>query len=128
MIYDDGSSLTTYDDGSTLSIGSDGSRASTPAPGFAGDKAEATRFQPHNPDQSQPWWASGAMYGFQAVIDNHFRKQPVPTGSTPVTYAGQNGRTYANGTMVQQDPLGIGSIPPILLLAGLGLLIYMTGK
>lgn len=128
MLYDDGSSLTTYDDGSTLAIGTDGASSSTPVPSFSGDRAESMRLQGFSQDQSVPWWQSMATYGFTRAIDNHYRNPPTPSGSQPATYSGQNGRTYANGVMVPNDPLGIGSIPPVLLLGGLALLVYMTAK
>lgn len=127
MQYEDGSYFEQYDDGSTLSIGTDGSTKATPVPSFSRDESEARRLQGFSQDQSVPWWQSMATYGFSRAIDNHYKNPPLAAGSTPTTYAGQNGRTYANGRM-EADPLGIGSIPPILLLGGLALLVYMTAK
>lgn len=90
----------TYDDGSTISY--DGrSVSSTPAidagvGGWTQDSAEADKLARFYP-QGAPWWQQLATYGATRAIDAHYKRAEADRTAQPITFAGQNGRTYAAG-------------------------------
>lgn len=126
MIYDDGS----YDeviDGTTYAFDINGvvANATGPtgayvaAPGFYQDQREQSKLSGFYPGQ-KPWWEGLATYGATRAIDAHFGPNPVQ-GNQAGTYAGQNGRTYAQG---QVGLTGGSDGSGLILLALAGLALY----
>lgn len=96
--YDDGSTLTEYDDGSILATSApDANGAYTATGTMTQDAAETAKFQQFYPNSSEPWWQQAARVGLTRAIDSHYATTEVNKTSTPATYAGQNGQTYAAG-------------------------------
>lgn len=117
-----------YDDGSTISY--DGATvASTPATdngivGWSADNREAQKMsQFYSGDK--PWYEQLAMYGASRAIDSHFARSSVDKTAQPVTFAGQNGRTYAAGNTA---PSLLGGNGGLLLLGGAALVAFLLLK
>lgn len=136
MIYDDGTSLVTMADGDTVAFDANGRALSrldadtggmNYSPAFYSDIAEARRLQPFapNPSSNLPWYEQAAQYGIMRAIDTHFaaKQNEVPRGSLGATFAGQNGRTYAQGPV---SGGGAGGSMLIPLLIGGALLLALA--
>lgn len=122
-----------YDDGSTVSytLNADGSGgvSSTAATdngvaGWSQDQAEAQKFSQFYPG-SKPWYEQLAMYGATRAIDSHFQRTETDKTAQPVTFAGQNGQTYAAGDTAPGPLKGMGGV---LLLAGAAVLAFALLK
>lgn len=126
----------TNDDGSTYTIERDASGAmagmsSTPASdngvyGWSQDNREAQKFAQFYP-ADKPWWEGLAMYGATRAIDSHFRRTETDKTAQPVTFAGQNGKTYAAGNTAPQVFAGLGGVV-LLGVAVLGVLAVLSRK
>lgn len=126
MIYDDGS----YDEvinGVTYAFDTNGDVANATGPtgayvatpGFYQDQRETTKLASFYP-AGKTWWEGLATYGATRAIDAHFGPNPVQ-GNTAGTFAGQNGRTYAQG---QVGLAGGSDGSGLILLALAGLAFY----
>lgn len=135
MIFDDGTSLTTLPDGDTVAWDATGralSRVDSAtgvinySPTYYTDMAEARRLQQFapNPASSSPWYEQVAQYGLMRAIDTHYgaKQTQVPTGSLGATFAGQNGKTYAQG-QVSSGATGGGSMLTMLLIGAAALFV-----
>jgi hypothetical protein len=94
-------------------------------PGDAYDNAQMQQFAPN---QSEPWYVSMIQYGITRAIDNRFGPVNVAGNTQPGTFAGQNGRTYAqapNGTgqtvQAPQQGMDMGLMAIVALAAFLAL-------
>lgn len=83
---------------------------------FATDYRESQKMDQFYPEGTN-WWEGAAKYGLSRAIDAAFGPPATDKTMTGATYAGQNGRTYANGTgsgkILGMDPL------MVLLLGGI---------
>ena len=91
---------------------------------FSNDIQEQNRLGPGYPANGQPWDANAATLGVTRLIDTAVRAYATVKGSTPATFAGQNGQTYVNGQTrrpaaapAQQNSL------PLLLVVGAAFLL-----
>lgn len=99
-------------------------------PGDWGDTAKMTPFQPTPAGSS--WWEGAIQYGLVRAIDNRFGPVNVAGNVQPGTFAGSNGRTYAqapnaSGQTLLGASLG-GGITPLLVLVGVGLAAFALLK
>lgn len=128
-LYDDGSAIGQDASGEVYSrdIGST-AWVNDPVPAeanwsvFSVDNQEQARMGAAYPDNGQPWDVNASILGVSRVIDTAARAYATVKGSTPATYAGQNGRTYVNG----QPPGGAGAsggLLPVLLIGAAVLLL-----
>lgn len=126
MIYDDGS----YDEtinGITYAFDTSGDVASATqnggyvaTPGYENDYREQSKLGSFYPP-SAPWWQGLATYGATRAIDAQFGP-PAGQQNGYGTYAGANGRTYAQGPLTHGMNGGDDGNGLILLaLAGLAL-------
>lgn len=94
------------------------------------DTREAAQMQPFAQRQDVPWWQSLVMYGATRAIDNRFGPTQVQGNTNPGSFAGQNGRTYANtptgqGGMVA-PAASFGGLPLWALLAAGGVVAFLA--
>lgn len=95
--------------------------------GFVADLREAAKIDPFVPTvagDSRPWWERVAEFGLTRAIDSHYGVQMVNKTGTPVTFAGQNGRTYVVAPQQPQQPASVGGVP-LLLLAALAAVVLL---
>lgn len=113
-IFDDGSVLG-WDNNSGLVQSKDvGSNAwvNDPSPAPAGwnmyqtDSQEQARLSSGYPANGAAWSDNAALLGITRLIDTATRSYATVKGSTPASYAGQNGQTYANGQLAGKPPGG----------------------
>lgn len=113
---------TVFDDGSVLGWDSTGLYQSKeigatawvddaqPAPAgwnvYTSDAQEQSRLSGGYPANGQAWSENAAFLGVTRLIDTATRSYATIKGSTPATFAGQNGQTYANGQMNAPKPGG----------------------
>lgn len=122
-ISDDGSAIAWDDQGNVISKDR-GANAwvddAAPAPGgwnvFNVDTQEQERLSGGYPANGLPWSENAAILGVPRLIDTMTRAYVTIKGSTPASYAGQNGQTYANGRQPTNRPPG-GDMG-LLLIAG----------
>jgi hypothetical protein len=146
MIYDDGSydvteGGTTYaydtsgklasqvtfqnmQGGSSFSLDGMGSYppAYQQAPGYGQDTREQQKLGGFYPP-SAPWWQGLATYGATRAIDAQFGPPPSQSNGYG-TFAGQNGRTYAQGPNRQNQGGAADDGSGLILLALAGLAFY----
>jgi len=95
------------------------------------DALEAASQQPYavNGD-STPWWQSVIKYGATRAIDNRFGPTQVNGNVQPGSFAGQNGRTYNNGsTPASAIAASLGVSPQLVLMLAVGALaLYLVKK
>ena len=131
VIYDDGSWIETDANGTSYAandagvvvskVEADGDYFRSPA--YWTDARETQKldaFVPRPAGDTRPWWERVAEFGLTRAIDSHYGPPAVNKTSAPATYAGQNGRTYVQGTAQPGGGQG-GSILPLLLAAGVAL-------
>ena len=128
-IYDDGSVLG-WDTSSGLvqskEVGSN-VWVDDPAPApanwsiFGNDNIEQSRMGQGYPANGQSWDANAAMLGISRLIDTAAKSYATVKGSTPATFAGQNGQTYVNGQVRPAGPGG--DLMPILLIGAAVMLL-----
>ena len=70
--------------------------------GLEGDVRDSAHMQPFAQQQGAAWWESLITYGVTRAIDNRFGPTNVSGNTSPGSFAGTNGRTYA------QNPSGQG--------------------
>lgn len=90
---------------------------------FARDAAESARMSQGYPLNGQDWDWNAATMGVSRLIDSAARYR-VSTNTVPMTYAGQNGLTYANGRLSAN--LQGGMLP--LLVLGIAAIVLMSSK
>lgn len=102
--YDDGSAIGQDAAGNVFSKDSgSGAWVSDPAPAPAGwsvfstDIQEQARLGAGYPQNGKSWDENAATLGVTRLIDTAVRAYASVKGSTPATFAGQNGQTYVNG-------------------------------
>ena len=102
--YDDGSMIGQDAAGNVFSKDVGGSAwVDDPAPApvgwtvFSNDVQEQARLGPGYPQNGQSWDNNAATLGVTRLIDTAVRAYATVKGSTPATFAGQNGQTYVNG-------------------------------
>lgn len=118
-----------YDDGSSISY--DGTSVSSTLAtdngvyGWEQDRREAEKFgQFYGAGSGEPWWQQLAKYGATRAIDSHFQRAETNKTAQPITFAGQNGQTYAAGSTA---PIFAGS-GGVLLLAAAAAAAYLLLK
>lgn len=134
MIYDDGTELIADGQGGTYALNASGDAVSgydSTTGTFTGtaaqyisnmDAREAAKLEPfvvRPAGDDRPWWARVAEYGLTRAIDNQYGPQASNKTSVPGTYAGQNGKTYANPNDRSAGMSAPGSWLPLAIAAGL---------
>lgn len=123
-IFDDGSVIG-WDDTGLFQSKEIGSNAwvDDPSPATVGwsvfnqDIVEQNRLGTGYPQNGKSWDANAATLGVTRLIDTAVRAYATVKGSTPATYAGQDGRTYSNGQRLPAGQPQPGGIGPLLLIA-----------
>lgn len=114
MAWDDSGNVISRDSGST-----DWVDDAVPAPAgwsvYGTDIQEQARLASGYPANGLPWSDNAATLGITRLIDTMTRSYATVKGSTPASYAGQNGMTYANGQRMAPKP---GGDMGLLLVAG----------
>lgn len=129
-IFDDGSVLG-WDDAGLVQSKDIGSNVwvDDPSPAPAGwsvyqtDIQEQQRLGNGYPQNGQSWDTNAATLGVTRLIDTAVRAYATVKGSTPASYAGQNGQTYANGQLQRSGPNQSGGLGPLLLIGAAFLLL-----
>lgn len=85
---------------------------------FNTDTQEQNRLATGYPANGLTWSENASMLGVTRMIDTATRAYATIKGSTPATFAGQNGKTYVNGQIGQARPPG-GDLGMLLLLGAL---------
>ena len=115
MAWDDAGNVISRDAGSTVWV-DDPSPAPASWSVFASDAQDQARLSSGYPANGAPLDQNMAMLGVTRLIDTATRAFVSVKGSTPATYAGQNGQTYANGQ--RMAPPKPGGDMGLLLVAG----------
>lgn len=136
QVFDDGTSLFTSPDGDVSAANASGqlvsswdaqSNSMNYTPAYYTDNAEAARLQQFAPDRmsTRPWYEQVAQYGIMRAIDTHYGVKPntVPTGSLRPTFAGQNGQTYTQGAVNQNQVQMQNSMMPLLMIAAIAVAV-----
>jgi hypothetical protein len=126
-VYDDGSVIG-WDETGLVQSKEIGSNVwvddAQPAPAgwnvFSTDTQEQKRLSAGYPANGQPWSENAALLGVSRLIDTAARSYATVKGSTPASYAGQNGRTYENGQTTARKP---GGGMEMLLIIGAAFLV-----
>ena len=123
--YDDGSSIGQDTMGNVFSrdIGSNvWVDEAIPAPSgynvFSSDVQEQNRLGMGYPTNGLPWSENASTMGVTRMIDTAVKAYVSIKGSTPATFAGQNGQTYTNGQMQRGQPPG-GDMGLLLIVGAL---------
>ncbi|QAZ41230.1 hypothetical protein C1M51_18395 [Methylibium sp. Pch-M] len=103
-------------------------------PGDIGDYAQMAPYQSGVSAQAgQSWWEGVIQYGLVRAIDNATAPRTLAGNGQPGTFAGANGRTYAQApnatgqTVLGASPGG-GGWGTLLLLAGVGVAAFALLK
>lgn len=76
------------------------------------DYTEAAKMQQFSGGGGTPWWQGLISYGITRAIDNRYGPPAVSGNVAPGTFAGQDGRTYA------QQPQAYRGQPPVAPVSG----------
>lgn len=99
----------------------------TPAPAgwtvFSTDMQEQSRLGAGYPNNGLSWDNNAATLGVTRLIDTAVRAYATVKGSTPATFAGQNGQTYVNGQTRRPASQGQANSTPLLLIIGAAFLL-----
>lgn len=96
------------------------------------DQLEAAKMEPFNPlgGAGVPWWQAVASYGIVRAIDNRFGPTNVAGNTQAGSFAGANGRSYAQqpsamvGGLVQQ----LGGTSGLLMLGAAAVVAFLLLK
>lgn len=98
--------------------------------GLEGDTRDTAQMQPFAQDASRPWWESLVAYGVTRAIDNRFGPPNVTGNTSPGSFAGANGRTYAQNPQGQGGavPATAWGLSPWVLLAAAAVGVYLIAR